>query len=111
MTRNSRYGRVSNDFGADNVACNGNENHLAECSYSAQDDCSGTEGAGVVCDTRTLAEIEKERNLTACFEDGVSYDYGKYLDFDIANRLFGEKKNHFTSFSFINTDYYYNSVR
>ena len=88
VTKQSSYGGVSSDFGADNVACSGNENHLAECSYSAQDDCSGTEGAGVVCDTRPLAEIENERNLIAtCFEDEVSYDYGEYLDFDIADRL------------------------
>ena len=90
MTSQSRYGQVSENFGADDVACNGNENHLAECSYSAQDDCGGGEGAGVVCDTRSLAEIENERNLiAACFEEGVSYHYGEYIDFDVVERSVG----------------------
>ena len=90
VTKQSRYGRVSSDFGADNVVCTGNENHLAECSYNSQDDCSESEGAGVVCDTRPLEEIENERRT--CFEDGVSYDYGEYLDFNSVVRLVGEKK-------------------
>ena len=89
MTKYSKYGQVSDDFGADNVRCDGTENHLSECSYSSRDDCGGTEGAGVVCDTRTLAEIEKE---TACFEDGVSYYNGKYLLIGYVDRLVGEKK-------------------
>ena len=84
VTTGSTYGRVSDYFGADNVHCNGTENHLAECSYYSEDDCKGSEGAGVVCDTRTLAEIEKE---TECFEDGVSYHYGEYIDFTVVDRL------------------------
>ena len=43
----------------------------------------------MVCDTRTLAEIEKE---TACFEDGVLYYNGKYLLIGYVDRLVGEKK-------------------
>ena len=59
VTTNSRYGQVSDYFGADNVHCDGTENHLAECSYESHYDCIRTEGAGVVCDTRTAEQIEK----------------------------------------------------
>ena len=87
VTTKGRYGRVSDDFGADDVACKGNEDHLAECSYNTNDNCKGTEGAGVVCDSRSLAEIENERNLIAsCFEDGVSYHYGEYIDIATVER-------------------------
>ena len=88
MTKESRYGQVSSDFGADNVGCDGTEAGLANCSYNPHDDCSGGEGAGVVCDTRTSSEIENERKMIAtCFEEGVSYHYGEYLDFDVVDRL------------------------
>ena len=79
MTSGSRYGWVSSDFGADNVNCDGTESGLAECSYSSQDDCSGGEGAGVVCDTR----ISK---IAPCFVDGVSFQCGEYIDSDVVER-------------------------
>ena len=60
MTKGSRYGEVSSDFGADNVGCAGTETGLAQCVYNPNDYCHGGEGAGVVCDTRTLSEIEKK---------------------------------------------------
>ena len=88
MTKESRYGQVSSDFGADNVGCECSEAGLANCSYNTQDDCGGGEGAGVVCDTRSHKEIEDERKMIAtCFEDGVSYHYGEYIDFDVVDRL------------------------
>ena len=88
MTKESRYGQVSSDFGADNVGCAGTETGLANCSFNSHDDCSGGEGAGVVCDTRTLTEIEDERKMIAtCYEDGVSYHYGEYIDFDVVDRF------------------------
>ena len=88
MTTGSRYGGVSSDFGADNVECAGTETRLAQCSYNPKDDCHGGEGAGVVCDTRTVKEIQDERKMIAtCFEDGVSYHYGEYIDYDVVDRL------------------------
>jgi len=71
VTRESHYGNVSsdwdrsnpNDFAADNVRCKGSETRLADCSFDTQDDCSGGEGAGVVCDTRSPKEIEDERKM------------------------------------------------
>ena len=41
----------------------------------------------MVCDSRSLAEIESERNLIAsCFENGVSYHYGEYIDIATVER-------------------------
>ena len=60
MTKRSRYGEVNSDFGAENVRCAGTETGLAHCSYKPNSyNCNGGEGAGVVCDTRSLTEIEK----------------------------------------------------
>jgi hypothetical protein len=69
----------------DNVGCSGTETKLLDCPHSKQDDCGASEGAGVVCDLRSKEEIEAERAiLLTCFEEGVSYYYGEYLDFDAA---------------------------
>ena len=88
VTKESQYGPVSSVFAADNVGCIGTETNLVNCSYSRVDDCSGNEGAGVVCDTRTREEIEAEQQIiNSCFEEGVSYHYGEYLDFDVVERL------------------------
>ena len=77
MTSQSRYGRVSSDFGADDVDCEGTESGLAECSYRSQDDCGGGEGAGVICDASKIA---------SCFLVGVSLQCGEYIDFDVVER-------------------------
>ena len=54
------------------------------CPHAAVDDCGSSEGAGVVCDTRPEEEIAAERAMTAvCFEEGVSYNRGRYLDYDV----------------------------
>ena len=88
MTRESRYGQVDSVFGMDNVGCAGTETNLTDCAYNPTDDCRGEEGAGVVCDTRTQTEIEEERQMIEnCFEDGVSYHYGEYIDFAVVDRL------------------------
>ena len=88
VTKESRYGQVSSEFGMDNVGCAGTETRLKDCAYNPTDDCGGGEGAGVVCDTRTRTEIEDERKMIArCFEDGVSYHYGEYIDFAVVDRL------------------------
>ena len=72
----------------DNVRCAGTETNLTDCAYTDHHDCGGGEGAGVVCDTRTRAEIEAERRMIEnCFEDGVSYHYGEYIDFTVVDRL------------------------
>ena len=84
-TKESRYGTVSANFAMDNVGCSGTELKLLDCPHSKQDDCGASEGAGVACDLRSLDEIEAERAiLLTCFEEGVSYYYGEYLDFDAA---------------------------
>ena len=94
MTKESRYGQVSSDFGADNVGCDGTEPGLANCTFNSQDDCGGGEGAGVVCDTRSVKEIEDEKKMIAtCFEEGVSYHYGEYIDFDVVDRLVNIREN------------------
>ena len=86
VTKESSFGQVSSSFAADNVGCAGTENHLVNCSYSRHDDCSGGEGAGVVCDTRTRQEIDSEQQIiNSCFEEGVSYHYGEYIDFDVVD--------------------------
>ena len=68
----------------DNTACNGSETKLTDCRHVSSDDCGPAEVAGVVCDQRSQKEIEDEtRMVDECFETGVSYHHGKYLDFDI----------------------------
>ena len=50
-TKDSYFGSV--DLGTvsgwDQVRCRGHESSLTECSHEEYDDCSGSEGAGVVC--------------------------------------------------------------
>ena len=73
MTTGSRYGQVSSDFGADNVRCAGTETGLAHCSYKPNSyNCNGGEGAGVVCDTRSLTVIETKctRQGQVCLRGG-----------------------------------------
>ncbi len=49
VTKESRYGRVSDRFGMDEVRCSGSEAGLADCRHLTAEDCGGGEGAGVVC--------------------------------------------------------------
>ena len=85
MTDYSWFGRVSSDYGpnyvnygADNVRCAGTETRLAHCSYGRNSywirctRAGGKEGAGVVCDTRSLSEIETKctRQGQVCLRGG-----------------------------------------
>ena len=40
---------MPDNFIMDDVNCDGTENTLLDCDYNRYDDCSPTEGAGVVC--------------------------------------------------------------
>ena len=49
FTKMSQFGRVSDDFGMDNVKCVGNETSILDCPYSTEENCGGGEGLGVIC--------------------------------------------------------------
>ena len=87
VTLEGVFGRVAgggSDFAMDNTVCNGSETKLTDCRHVSSDDCGPNEVAGVVCDQRTQEVIDAEtRMVDECFETGVSYHHGKYLDFDI----------------------------
>ena len=86
VTKESHYGKVSPNFAMDNVGCTGTEKTIDLCEYNANDDCGGGEGAGVICDERSLEEITAEKRLIQqCFDEGVTYDFGSFLDFDVAS--------------------------
>ena len=48
-TIQSHFGNVHHTFAMDNVQCVGDETSLLDCPHVTVDDCSGSEGAGVVC--------------------------------------------------------------
>lgn len=48
-TSGSRFGSVPDVFAMDDVACQGTESHIMECQHTTTDNCSASEGAGVVC--------------------------------------------------------------
>ena len=45
----SRFGTVPADFAMDNVQCTGSEQRIRDCPHRTIDNCSGSEGAGVIC--------------------------------------------------------------
>ena len=51
FTKESQFGRVSDDFGMDNVRCIGDETSILDCRYTTEEaeDCGGGEGMGVIC--------------------------------------------------------------
>ena len=53
----SHFGRVPDSFALDNVRCVGTERTLQDCPHLTRDDCSGYEGAGVVCTNGNQVEI------------------------------------------------------
>ena len=70
----------------DNVACEGTEDSLDKCQYNTEEDCGVAEGAGVVCDRRSIEEINAEKRIIQdCFDDETSYDFGNYLDFEVSD--------------------------
>ena len=84
VTKESTFGNVSPNFYMDNVGCLGTESKITDCDFNNNDDCGATEGAGVTCDRRSKEEIDEELSMiNECFEEGVSYHYGEYLDFDV----------------------------
>ena len=48
-TSNSKFGRVPDVFKMDDVHCTGEENYLLKCPHTRNDNCGGSEGAGVIC--------------------------------------------------------------
>ena len=50
-TVRSTFGTVSNDFIMDNVECGGNETNILLCIHTKLEDCSSSEGAGVICES------------------------------------------------------------
>ena len=48
-TRYSEFGPVPSDFSMDNVGCVGSESWVGDCPHWTEDDCDGSEGAGVKC--------------------------------------------------------------
>ena len=48
-TVRSRFGRVPNVFAMDDVRCTGREKRIRDCPFNQNDNCSGREGAGVIC--------------------------------------------------------------
>ena len=49
FTEKSHFGRVSDDFGMDEVRCVGNEASIFDCDFEIGHDCFGGEGLGVIC--------------------------------------------------------------
>ena len=75
-TMESQYGLVPQSFSLDDVQCIGNETSLKSCTASRRfgtfgdvENCDGTEGAGVVCDTRSQQEVDEwnQRLISSCF--------------------------------------------
>jgi len=50
ITTGSHFGSVSDIFSFDDLACTGRESDIQDCPHTTADDCSGSEGAGVVCE-------------------------------------------------------------
>ena len=49
ITTNSAFGSVSSVMSMDDTACTGSEASLFDCVYNSNDNCGGSEGAGVAC--------------------------------------------------------------
>merc|ERR1712181_84868 len=49
LTTGSHFGKVSEDFGRDNVQCNGTEDYIWRCPHETEVNCTRDEGMGVIC--------------------------------------------------------------
>merc|ERR1712181_137552 len=49
LTIGSHFGKVSEDFGRDNVQCNGTEDYIWRCPHETEVNCTREEGMGVIC--------------------------------------------------------------
>ena len=70
FTRASKFGLVTAIHSRMKYSCQGGETELAACSQIPGQECDSEEGAGVTCDGREAAVVEKERS---CFIRGISY--------------------------------------
>ena len=52
-TRNSHFGTVNSTFAMDDVRCRGDEATIFACPHSTQDNCDGSDAAGVICEGLT----------------------------------------------------------
>ena len=50
-TTQSAFGLVSKDFVLDNVQCNGKETNIWLCARTLGENCTPSEGAGVICES------------------------------------------------------------
>ena len=48
-TMRSQFGTVNSTFAMDDVKCLGNETTILACPHTTREDCSASEGAGVIC--------------------------------------------------------------
>ena len=48
-TTKSAFGLVEDNFIFDDVSCKGTEEYLDDCPHKTEDNCKGSEGAGVIC--------------------------------------------------------------
>ena len=69
FTKTSQFGRVSDDFGMDNVKCTGNEASILDCPHTTEEDCTGDEGLGVICSGSF--EIKSDNYLSGEFKTAV----------------------------------------
>ena len=53
----SAYGEVPDLYSYDDVTCRGQEATLNDCPHANVDDCTGFEGAGVVCIPNSASEL------------------------------------------------------
>ena len=56
-TSNSKFGRVPDVFRMDDVHCTGEENYLLKCPHTRNDNCGGSEGAGVICSFNPTGKV------------------------------------------------------
>jgi hypothetical protein len=73
VTKSSEFGAVPENFNMANVACQGNESSIRNCSHSGEADCNSYDGAGVVClDTLGLGEF-RIKSLPLNINDDIPY--------------------------------------
>ena len=48
-TSDSHFGKVTEDFGMDELRCTGSEASILDCAHEKVHDCGEDEGAGVIC--------------------------------------------------------------
>ena len=84
-TIRSHFGRVPPVFSLDDVSCRGQESSLGDCFSSEVENCDGSEGAGVVCDTRSgkVRKGDDEKIRRECFSDAryrFSHSDGNWIN-------------------------------